>query len=157
RVLSSGASLSQATMQQRLTAVRLYFDYLMQEQICSSNPVGRGRFTPGRMYGGRRARGLIPRQKKFPWIPTDDEWQRIASGALDGPPRNRLMWMLAYDAALRREELCSLQTADIDPSSRLVRIRAETTKGRARDRIIPFSPVTTELFRDYLVERRKIT
>ena len=38
------------------------------------------------------------------------------------------MLALAYDAGLRREELCSLTIADIDPAIRLLRIRAETTK-----------------------------
>ncbi|MFH9970066.1 hypothetical protein ACH4PR_54350 [Streptomyces mirabilis] len=38
------------------------------------------------------------------------------------------MLALAYDAALRREELCSLRTDDVDPAHRMLRIRAETTK-----------------------------
>ncbi|MCZ4525833.1 tyrosine-type recombinase/integrase [Rhodococcus erythropolis] len=40
------------------------------------------------------------------------------------------MLALAYDAALRREELCSLRTDDLDPAHRTLRIRAETTKNR---------------------------
>jgi integrase len=32
------------------------------------------------------------------------------------PIRNRVMLALAYDAALRREELCSLRTDDLDPA-----------------------------------------
>ena len=41
------------------------------------------------------------------------------------------MLALGYDAGLRRqEELCSLRTDDLDPGHRLLRIRAETTKGR---------------------------
>ena len=54
------------------------------------------------------------------------------------PIRNRMMLALAYDAGLRREELCSLRTDDIDPGHRLLRIRAETTKGR-RERVVPYS------------------
>lgn len=38
------------------------------------------------------------------------------------------MLALAYDAALRRGELCSLRTDDFDPAHRTLRIRAETTK-----------------------------
>ena len=33
-----------------------------------------------------------------------------------------VMLALAYDAGLRREELCLLEIRDIDPSQRLVRI-----------------------------------
>jgi integrase len=62
---------------------------------------------------------LIPHYRKLPWIPNDDEWRAILVAARDEPLRNRLMLAFAYDAALRREELCSLLTADIDPSANL--------------------------------------
>ena len=45
---------------------------------------------------------------KLPWIPGEAEWL---------PIRNRLMLALAYDSALRREELCALRTDDLDPRS----------------------------------------
>ena len=41
------------------------------------------------------------------------------------------MLALAYDAGLRREELCALRTDDLDPARRLLRVRAETTKAGA--------------------------
>jgi integrase/recombinase XerD len=44
--------------------------------------------------------------------------------------RSRLMFALSYDSALRRQELLTLDTADIDPAHRLVRIRAEHAKNR---------------------------
>ncbi|MBI4218590.1 MAG: site-specific integrase [Chloroflexi bacterium] len=46
RVLDSGAGLANATLQQRLTAVRLFHDYLMEEGVRPDNPVGRGRIRP---------------------------------------------------------------------------------------------------------------
>ena len=55
RVLDSGVGLANATMQQRLTATRLFYDYLMEEQIRGDNPVGRGRYTPGKGFNGARA------------------------------------------------------------------------------------------------------
>jgi integrase len=66
------------------------------------------------------------------------------------------MLALAYDAGLRREELCSLQTDDLDPAHRTVRIRAETTKTR-RERVVPYSATTGELLRRYLAHRRTIS
>ncbi|WP_235026099.1 site-specific integrase, partial [Caballeronia arationis] len=56
----------------------------------------------------------------------------------DEPKRNRCMLAFAYDAALRREELCQLRGSDLDPAHRLLRIRAETTKGH-RERVVPHS------------------
>jgi integrase/recombinase XerD len=69
-VLDSGAGLANATLQQRLVPVRLFYDYLIEEGLRESNPVGRGRYTPGRNFGGHQ-RGLVPRLTKLPWIPSE--------------------------------------------------------------------------------------
>ncbi len=156
RTLDSGAGLANATLQQRLTAVRLFYDYLVEEALRADNPVGRGRYTPGKAFGGQRERGLLPRYRKLPWIPTDEEWRAVLLAARAEPLRNRLMLALAYDAALRREELCRLETGDIDPSHRTLRVRAETTKGRA-ERIVPYSAATGDLYAAYLQERRGLS
>ena len=44
---------------------------------------------------------------KLPWIPGEAEWLRLLAVFADEPIRNRVMLALAYDAALRREELCN--------------------------------------------------
>jgi site-specific recombinase XerD len=62
----SNVGLSNSTMQQRLTALRLYFDYLMEEGLRTDNPVGRGRYTPGKAFGNQTQRGLLPRFHKLP-------------------------------------------------------------------------------------------
>ncbi len=66
------------------------------------------------------------------------------------------MLALAYDAALRREELCLLATDDLDPAHRMLRVRAETTKTR-HGRAVPYSAVAGELLRGYLAHRRTVT
>ncbi len=66
------------------------------------------------------------------------------------------MFALAYDCALRREELCSLATEDIELGARLIHIRAEHTKNRQAREVI-FSPPTLELYAAYLVDRRQLT
>ena len=50
--LDSGVGLSNATLQQRLVPVRLFYDFLIEEGLRDSNPVGRGRYTAGRQFGG---------------------------------------------------------------------------------------------------------
>jgi site-specific recombinase XerD len=154
--LDSGAGLANATIQQRLTAIRLFYDYLVEEGRRDDNPVGRGRYTPGKMITTGRERGLVPRFAPLPWIPTDEQWQAIVAAAREEPIRNRLMLALAYDAGLRREELCCLQTDDLDPAHRTLRIRAETTKTR-RGRLVPYSATTNELLRRYLAHRRALS
>ncbi len=150
----SATGLSNATIQQRITVARLFHDYLMEEGLREDNPVGRGRYTPGNSFGGHR--GLVARHRKLPWIPSDDQWREVLAQMRGERLRNRLMLAFAYDAALRREELCALETGDIDPSRRTLRIRAETTKGRW-ERVVPYSEPTGKLYQAYLARRRRIS
>ena len=154
--LDSGGGLSNATMQQRLTAVRLFFDFLIEQGIRDTNPVGRGRYTAGKGFGAKRERGLLSRYKRLPWIPSDEEWRRLLEQARQERIRNRCMLALAYDAALRREELCGLQSADLQPAHRLLRVRAETSKSR-QDRVVPYSEPTGVLLAAYLTHRRTLS
>lgn len=156
RHLDSRAGLANATLRQRLTAVRLYYDYLIEEGVRDTNPVGRGRYTAGKGFGSARERGLLPTYRTLPRILTDEEWQAVLNAARAEPLRNRLMLALAYDAGLRREELCALETGDVDPSRRLLRIRAETTKNR-QARVVPYSAGTGELYAAYLAHRRTLS
>lgn len=93
---------------------------------------------------------------KLPWIPTEQQWHDILVVAAGESIRNRVMLALAYDAALRREELCSLRTDDLDPAHRTVRVRAETTKNR-RERVVPYSAPTGALLSAYLRHRVTIS
>jgi site-specific recombinase XerD len=153
--LDSGTELANATLQQRLVPVRLFYDFLVEEGLRDSNPVGRGRYGARHNFG-RVGRPLVPRLVKLPWIPTEQQWLDVLTVFRHEPIRNRLMLALAYDAALRREELCSLRTDDLDPAHRMVRIRAETTKTR-RGRSVPYSAATGVLLAAYLNHRATIS
>jgi len=154
--LGAEKGLANATLQQRITALRLFYDFLMEEGIRPSNPVGRGRYTPGKGFAGIRDRGLIPRYTKLPWIPNDEQWRCILAAARKQIMRNRLMLALAYDSTLRRQELCRLEVNDIDPAFQTIRIRAENTKNRLA-RIVPYSKAAGELLTAYLSRRRELT
>lgn len=153
--IDSGVLLSNATLMQRLTAVRLFFDFLVEDGLLPINPVSHGRYTLSKCFGGRAERSPIQRFHKLPWIPSEAQWASVLAVVSQESPRNRCMLALAYDAALRREELCQLRSEDIDPAHRLLRIRAETTKGR-RERILPYSAISGELLRNYLRHRQGI-
>jgi site-specific recombinase XerD len=141
---SVGGSISNATVQQRLTVLRLFYSYLVEEGVCSKNPALRD-----------SGRALVSRCRRLPWIPNDADWHAVLAATKEESIRNRVMLAFAYDAALRREELCGLCTDDIDPSSRMLRIRAENTKGR-RDRIVPYSVASGILLQQYLDRRPKL-
>lgn len=153
--IDSGALLSNATLQQRLTSVRLFFDFLLEDELIKINPVGRGRYTLSKHFGSRAERALVRRFHKLPWIPSEEQWASLLKVVSTEPIRNRCMLALAYDAALRREEVCQLRSDDLDPAHRLLRVRAETTKGR-RERVIPYSCVSGELLQTYLRHRRAL-
>jgi hypothetical protein len=48
---------------------------------------------------------LVARLEPLPWIPTDAQWRAVLEVTAGESLRNRLMLALAFDAALRREEL----------------------------------------------------
>ncbi|MGW0731455.1 hypothetical protein [Streptomyces sp. NPDC002851] len=86
--IDSGAGLTNATIQQRLVPVRLFYDLLMEEGLRDSNPVGRGRYTPDRRNSGQQ-RGLVPRMTKLPCIPGEEQWLSLLEVAKREPVRNR--------------------------------------------------------------------
>lgn len=146
---------AKATVRLKLQAVKLYYEYLTLHKVRTDNPLKEGKYKTGKCFGGGH-RGLGTRREKNPWIPTATQWQALLSAASSEPIRNRFMLALAYDAALRRGELCALQTADIDPSRRLVRLREETTKTQC-SREVPYSQATATLYAAYLKHRRSLS
>ncbi|UBB12048.1 site-specific integrase [Pantoea eucrina] len=145
------SSVASATLQLRLSALRLWYDFLVYQDICSLNPLPRSGL-PGAIYTGR---GLIPRINRLPVIPDDGEWLRFLKHVSAAPLRDRLMLALAYYGALRRTEVTALRLEDIDLAHRLIRIRAETTKNR-RERMVCYSadvaPVLANHFQQLRLE-----
>ncbi len=154
RYLHSGVGLANSTMQQRLTVVRLLYDYLIDEHIRLNqrNPVGKGKFTPGRAFAGKRERGILRHYEQLPWIPGSDKWDRILDALVLEPLRNKLMLLLAYDGALRRSELVALQVRDLSFPHQQITIRPEIAKN-GRGRVVMYGDVARDLLQRYLEER----
>ena len=150
--MDSGAGLANATVQQRIVAVRSFYEFLVEDGLRERNPVRRGQ--SGRR-GKRPRQGLVRRVEQAPWIPTDAQWQQILYAAATEPVRNRLMIALAYDGALRREELVLLDVGDFEPAYSLIRLRAVTTKSK-RSREVTYGAASAQLFTQYLAIRRQL-
>lgn len=150
---SPGEGLSPNTIQQRIVTARLFYDFCIYRGYRRNtiNPVPRG--NPG--YGDTPPRrGLVSHNKRLPWIPTDSEWERLVSHIMGHESvRNQLLILLAYDGALRREEVVSLRVDDFDWAAGHVTIRSETSKS-GYQRIVMFSRVTGELIKQYLWNER---
>ncbi len=150
----TGRKLSDNTIAQRIVACRLFYDFLIRKRLRSDpiNPIARG--NNGR-DGQRPERGPVSLRKRLPWIPSDEVWTDFVRHVLQNEDaRTRAMILLAYDAALRREELMSLRVDDIDWARSLVTIRPETTKG-GRMRYVPVSEACLHLVRGYLEGDRR--
>ena len=154
--IGSGVGLSNNTIQLRLTAVRLFYDHLVEEGVREVNPVGRGKYTPGNAFSGKRDRALVRRYRRLPWIPGDDQWLALLHAFGEEPLRNKLMLLLSYDGALRREELVSLQVGDVDFPYRQVRVRTDTAKNGA-GRVVGFSATTARMLVAYQHRRRGLS
>jgi integrase/recombinase XerD len=154
RYLHSGVGLANATLHQRLTVVRLLYDYLLDERVRQeqTNPVGKGKYTPGRAFAGKRERAMLPRYERLPWIPGDDQWNAILDAAALEPVRNQLMLLLAYYGALRRSELVALEVRDIAFPLQQITIRPEATKNGS-GRVVMYGDVARELLQVYMDER----
>lgn len=150
----TGRKLSDNTIVQRVVACRLFYDFLLRKNLRSDpiNPIERG--SDGR-DGGRPRRGPVGRKRRLPWIPPDEVWELFVTHVVrNEDSRTKAMILLAYDAALRREELMSLRVDDFDWSSGVVTIRPETTKG-GRERRVPVSAYALHLLRHYIEGDRR--
>jgi integrase/recombinase XerD len=154
--LEGGQGLSNSTMHLRITVLRLFCESLVERQFRQDNPVGRGHYVPGKAFGGARSRGLLPRYQKLPWIPSDQEWQSLLHGLNGEILRNQVMLLIAYDGALRREELVRLEVSDFDFAYRQIRVRAEHAKN-GRERIVGYEKTTSRLLEAYVRQRRALS
>lgn len=154
--IENGRGLSNSTMQQRITVLRLFCDSFVEQNLRQDNPVSRGHYVPGKAFGGTRDRKLLSHYRKLPWLPSDEDWQMMLRRLKEEPLRNQVMMLLAYDGALRREELVTLETRDFDFAYRQIRIRAEHTKN-GRERIVGYSTPTSRLLQAYLEHRRTLS
>lgn len=147
--------VANSTLLQRLTAIRLWYDHLVYQDIRQKSPVPRstsyqrGGSVPVRVGIGK---ALVAKVEQLPRIPSDDNWQRITRIASTESLRNRVMFALAYFGALRREELVSLAVTDIDFARRLVTIRSCTTK-TGYGRVVGYSDRAGANLTAYLRER----
>jgi integrase len=156
RHLQGGTYLAPATIQQRVVTARLFYEYLIyggyrQERL---NPLRRGAHGDGHH---QLHRGAVRRPPtRLPWIPTDAQWERIVRYLAQQPSRRDLcLVLLAYEGALRRQEVVQLRLDDLDWGAGLLTIRPELSK-TGLQRTVTFSAVTATLLERYLATERAL-
>jgi integrase/recombinase XerD len=153
-VLLSGMHIAEATVAQHVVALRQFYEYLIRARLRSDpiNPISRG---GARQTGDTAQRGFVRRRGRLPWIAPAEVWERIVLHVITHETsRNRAMILVAYDGALRREELVSLRLDDYDRHRALLKVRAETSKS-GRDRWVPLSPIGQRVLDYYLDHERR--
>ena len=147
----ASARAAEATVAQHIVALRQFYDYLIRgrRRRDGVNPLPRGR------VGEASARGIARARGRLPWIAPADVWERIVLHLVtQESARNRAMLLVAYDGALRREELVSLRHDDYDRHRALLQVRAATSKS-GRDRWVPLSPFGQRALDHYLDRQRR--
>jgi site-specific recombinase XerD len=150
----AGSRIAEATVAQHVVTLRQFYEYLIRARLRSDpiNPVLRG---GGRQSGETVQRGFIQRRRRLPWVAPAEIWDRILLHVITHETsRNRAMVLVAYDGALRREELVSLRLDDYDRHRALLQVRAETSKS-GRDRWVPLSPMGQRVLDYYLDHERR--
>jgi integrase/recombinase XerD len=150
----AGSRIAEATVAQHVVTLRQFYEYLIRARLRSDpiNPVLRG---GGRRTGETVQRGFIHRRGRLPWVAPAEVWDRILLHVITHETsRNRAMVLVAYDGALRREELVSLRLDDYDRHRALLKVRAETSKS-GRDRWVPLSPTGQRVLDYYLDHERR--
>lgn len=112
-----------ATLQLRLSAIRLWYDFLTYLDLCQVNPLPRS----GTLSS---ARGLVARVVKLASIPDNTQCSLFLLLPPLPPLCDRLILSFTDYGALRRSEVTSLSIENYDFAQRLIRIRVEITKNR---------------------------
>ncbi len=132
--------LSGSTIARRLSAVRSFYQYLIQHKLATQNPAADIR---------------APRnEKKLPKVLDVDQINRLLTPIGDSvlAIRDRAMLELTYSAGLRLAELVGLNISDIDVAERSMHI---TGKG-SKDRVALIGEKALSALRDWLRRRSQL-
>lgn len=131
------ASKTEWTRQTRLKVLRVFFNFLLGEEILVQDPL-------------RGIRGTMP--PKVCDLPSLEEVKDFLE-RLDtrkfAQKRLKAMLLLALDSGLRRGELCSLLLRDLDLVGLSVTVRGNFSKNK-RSREVPISAATAREIRSFL-------
>lgn len=136
--------LSVGTQRNRLVAIRVFFDYLLEQQLIYSNP--------------SLSIKLPKVERKLPQVLSKAEIRNlIEKTPLDNPLgiRDRAIIEIFYTTGMRKKELLSLTLYDIDLEQEIVTIKKSKN---GSPRIVPLTNQTKKSLEKYLIEvRPKLT
>ncbi len=131
------AGLAARSIQRRLSAVRTFYEFLMREGCCASNP-------------GEDVRAPKVKKRLPTTLDADQMGRLLAFRAEDAlSARDKAIMELFYSSGLRLSELVGLDLTSLDLADRTVRVLG---KG-AKSRVVPMGRFAIEALRGWLAER----
>jgi integrase/recombinase XerC len=131
------AGLAARSIQRRLSAVRTFYEFLLREGGCDSNP-------------GEDVRAPKTKKRLPTTLDADQMGRLLAFRAEDSlSARDKAMMELFYSSGLRLSELVGLDLSSLDLADRTVRVLG---KG-AKSRVLPIGRFAVEALRQWLAER----
>ncbi|HWB16064.1 MAG TPA: tyrosine recombinase XerC [Vicinamibacterales bacterium] len=134
--------LSRASSARRLAAVRTFARYLVREELIADDPTS--------LVSAPRQQRALPAH-----LVHDEVTRLLAAPDMETPAgrRDRAILELFYASGLRLSELADLDLADLNVSSRIVRVRGKGGK----ERLVPFNRAAAEAIRAMTPDRRLTT
>ena len=135
-VLLMEQGMKPSTVNRKLSAVKSFFRYLQKKEYLEVNPA---------LY----LEGPKMNQKLPNFVKHQDMLRVLSEESFTDDfegHRNRFIIQLLYLTGIRTEELLNLKDTDVDLSSNVLKIHGKGNK----DRLVPISDKTAQLFQDYI-------
>jgi integrase/recombinase XerD len=132
-----GAGLATTTVARKLVSIRLFYRFLVSEQLLTANPAD--------------DIDLPKRRRKLPGVLTQDEVARLIDAAGRAPDRfwalrSRAMLEVMYGSGLRVSELLGLETGNLVLADGFLRVMGK----RSKERVVPMGQPAVSAVWDYL-------
>ena len=132
--------VSKRTCKRRLSSLRHFYDYLVNEKIVKDNPFI---FVQAPKTDKKYPHALYREQVQTIFLENAKRTDELAS-------RDQAILELLYYSGIRAAELVALDVQDVDLRKRIVRVFG---KGR-KERMVPFTPECQRCLQDYLNKLR---
>jgi integrase/recombinase XerD len=132
-----GAGLATTTVARKLVSIRLFYRFLVSEQLLTANPAD--------------DIDLPKRRRRLPGVLTQDEVARLIDAAGRAPDRfwalrSRAMLEVMYGSGLRVSELLGLETGNLVLADGFLRVMGK----RSKERVVPMGQPAVSAVWDYL-------
>jgi len=131
------AGLATTTIARKLVSIRLFYRFLVSEQLITANPADDV--------------DLPRRRRTLPGVLTQDEVAKLIDAAGRAPDRfwalrSRAMLEVMYGSGLRVSELLGLETGNLALADGFLRVMGK----RSKERVVPMGQPAVDAVRDYL-------